>query len=102
MSSGTGQIIVKRCFDNIKEILISDLSSAHFNPVTEIVVPSEYSIRTVILHKYKNGNMKAVFPVSHSLIAAEKNYSQIQKEALVIIFAVKKFHRFVHGRRFWL
>ncbi|PIO73592.1 reverse transcriptase [Teladorsagia circumcincta] len=32
----------------------------------------------------------------------QQNYSQIEKEALALIFAVQKFHRFVHGRHFTL
>ena len=37
---------------------------------------------------------------SRSLSPAEKNYSQLDKEALAIVFGVKKFHQYVYGRQF--
>ncbi|XP_062698486.1 uncharacterized protein K02A2.6-like [Aedes albopictus] len=37
-----------------------------------------------------------------SLSAAEQNYSQIEKEALALVFACTKFHRMLWGRRFTL
>lgn len=46
--------------------------------------------------------MKPIAHASKTLLPAEKNYSQIEKEALSIMFAVKKFHRFIHGREFLL
>lgn len=46
-----------------------------------------------MLHKYKEGNMKEADHASHSLLSVENYYSQIQKEALAIIFTVKIFHR---------
>ena len=39
---------------------------------------------------------------SRSLLPAEKQYSQREKEALGIIFAVTKFHRYLHERQFIL
>ncbi|PIO64870.1 hypothetical protein TELCIR_13484 [Teladorsagia circumcincta] len=37
-----------------------------------------------------------------ALTPAQKKYSQIEKEAFALIFAVQKFHRFIHGRHFTL
>ena len=56
----------------------------------------------MILHKYDDGTTRPIAHTSRSLIAAKKNYSQIKKEALAIIFAMKKFHKFLHGREFFL
>ena len=38
----------------------------------------------------------------HSLSAAEQKYSQLDKEALAIVFGVTRFHQFVYGRQFTL
>ena len=43
---------------------------------------------------------KPIMFASRTLSKAEKNYSQIQKEELGIIFAGKTFHQFIYGRHF--
>lgn len=84
------------------KVLISDLLLVHFNPAAEIFVASDTSknsIGAIMLHKYKDGYMKMVIHASLYLISAEKkNYCQIVEEALAVIFAVKTFHKFLHGR----
>ena len=38
--------------------------------------------------------------VSRTLNAAEKNYAQIDKEGAAVIFGLKKFHKYLFGRKF--
>ena len=86
---------------NIKHIQVSDLSLTHFNPKPDIVVvsdASEYVIGTVILHKFEDGSTKPVARASKTLLV----YSQIEKESLALMFALKNFHKFVCGRKFVL
>ena len=79
----------KRLWQNFPKnfkILISDLFLAPFNPKQEI----DYGIGAVILHRFEDGTRPVAY-ASRTLLPAEKNYSQTEKEGLAIILAVKKF-----------
>lgn len=54
----------------------------------------------MLSHRLDDGSEKPVAFSSRSLAPAEKRYAQLDKEALAIIFGVKKFHQFLHGRNF--
>ncbi|KAK3087172.1 hypothetical protein FSP39_002564 [Pinctada imbricata] len=91
----------KKAFQKAKEMLQSDKLLVHFEPNKEIILAcdaSPYGVGAVLSHKMKNGEEKPIAYASKTLTSAEKNYSQIEKESLAIIFGVKKFHQYIFGR----
>jgi len=46
--------------------------------------------------------IEALFYASKKLIPREQNYSVGEREVLAIIWAVKKFHRYLYGQHFTL
>ena len=90
-------------FEKIKKTLISDLSLNHYDPTLDIIVASDassYGIGACGLHKLPDRLRKALAYTSRSQLPAEKQYSQIEKETLGIIFAVTKLDRYQHWRWF--
>ena len=101
---GSGRLNARKHSKKI-EVLTSDLFITHYNPDHEIIVASDaswYGIGACILHKMEDGSLKRISHAPRTLLPAETNYSQIENEALGIIFAVTKFHSFIHGRHFIL
>ncbi|UYV75353.1 K02A2.6-like [Cordylochernes scorpioides] len=62
---------------------------------------SQIGVGAVLSHIIE-GQERPIMFASWTLSEAEQNYSQIEKEALAIIYGVTKFHQFIYGRKFIL
>ena len=92
-----------KSFDEVKKLLTSDCLLVHYDPNKELILASDaspYGVGAVLSHRNENGQEYAIPFASHTLTAAEKNYSQLEKERLAIIFGVKRFHLFLFGCHF--
>ena len=95
----------QRAFIRSKQLLTSAKVLVHYDPRLDLVVAgdaSAYGIGAVLSHKMPNGEERPVAFASRTLSSAERNYSQVEKEALACVFAVKKFHSYIFGQSFTL
>lgn len=92
-------------FNYAKKKLVDETILTHFNPKYPIKVTCDASgigIGACLSQQFPDGNMKPITFVSRTLTAAEKNYSVLDREALAIYYAVKKFLYYLLGRKFIL
>ena len=83
-------------------MLTNNSVMAHFEPSCPIGISCDASESGVLFHRYKDNSETPIVNASKTLIDAQKRYPQIQKEALSIIFALKKYHQFLYGQPFIL
>ena len=71
-------------------------------PVKLACDASAYGVGAVISHVMPDSSEQPIAYGSRTLSTSEQNYSQLEKEALAIIFGIKKFHKFLYGRPFYI
>lgn len=97
-SWGTAQ---RNAFQILKQQLMSAEVLVHYNPELPLILScdaSPYGVGAVLAHRMNDGTERPVAFASRSLAPAEKNYSQLDREGLSVIFGVKKFHQYIYGR----
>ena len=91
-------------FQSAKELVSKATLLVHYDPTKPVKVycdASSVGVGACLMHVEK-GVERPVMYASRSLSQAETKYAQIEREALAIIFAVKKFHQYLYGRQFVL
>ena len=94
-----------KAFEEAKKLLTTSSVLVHYDtslPMRMAADASAYGIGAVISHVLPNGDEKPIAFTSRTLSSSEKNYSQIEKEALALVYGVYKFHQYLYGRRFTL
>jgi len=89
-------------FKAAKEALSSDTLLTHYDPEKKLTLTCDASpdgVGAVLSHHDESGERPIAY-ASRTLNQAERNYSQLDREGLGIIFGVKKFHKFLFGRNF--
>lgn len=98
----------KQCqdvFQSIEEKLGSPQVLSHYDsslPLTLAADASVYGVGAVISQHYPDGTECPIAYASRTLPPSERNYSQLEKEALALIFVVKHFHQYLYGCHFTL
>ena len=90
-------------FETVKQLLSSDSVLTHFAPSKPLGMATDASkvgIGAILFHRLPDGSERPIANVSKILTDCQRRYCQIHKEALAIIFGLKKFHQFLYGRRF--
>ena len=90
-------------FEKAKLLLLDAPVLCHYDPCKPLVVhvdASPYGLGAVLSHLDSDGCDHPIAFASRKLSSAERNYSQLDKEALAVVYGVTKFHKYVSGRVF--
>lgn len=85
--------------------MISQRVLTHFNvdlPLCPACEASPYRVSAVLSHIMPDGKEKPIVYTWRTLSKAQKNYAQIEREALAVVFSIRKFHQYLYDNKFTL
>lgn len=91
-------------FLKLKSVMCSDKVLTPFDPQLPVVLATDaspYGIAAVLSHTIDNIEHPIAY-ASRSLTSSEQNYSQLDREALGLVFGVTHFYNYLYGKHFTL
>ena len=87
-------------FKNVKQELTKPVVLALYDPTAEVKICSDASAYGLgsVLFQLLNSQWKAVACASRSMSDTECRYSQIEKEALALVWSCQKFSNYILGK----
>lgn len=92
----------EKAFLDAKKLLLDSPTLVHYDDSLPLFLScdaSYYGAGAVLSHNIDGYDRPIAF-ASCTLTSAQRNYSQLDKEAFSIIFGLTKFHQYIYGRRF--
>ena len=95
----------KMAFKRAQDMLSASRLLVHYDPQLPLLLEcdaSGHGVGAVLSHRFPDGRECPIAYASRSLNSAERNYAQIDREALSLVFGVQRFHQYLYGRKFTL
>ena len=95
----------ERAFNKCKNALASKEVLTHYQPDVQVKITCDASpvgVAAVLSHIFDDNSERPIAFASRTLSRAERNYAQLDREAIALVFGVKSFHQYVYGREFEL
>lgn len=93
----------RAAWTKVVKTIKGDLALAHFDQRLPTIIETDASdvgVGAVLLQRQPDGLERPCYFVSRALTDTERGYSVIDKEALGVVYALKKFYPYVYGTKF--